>query len=149
MKNYEVIRRIRRTLLSNLSVLVKTALNSQAITDDEPTEEVVQDILDEMLLKAYKTVACGVRFLDSWNEDLGWMVPTGELEIAINFLSNQEKPPSTRDTGFDPFEIETTPERDATAPQRNLAGRCHPLLEIQGLIYLRLRVRQSGTLQHR
>jgi hypothetical protein len=60
---------VRKALLSELSSLVKIAkrlFETQKSTD--PTED-VNDIIDEMILKAFKIVTKGVRFLDVLEDD--------------------------------------------------------------------------------
>lgn len=55
--------------MSELSSLVKTAkrlLETQRIND--PAED-INDIVDEMILRAFKIVTKGVRFLDLWEDD--------------------------------------------------------------------------------
>ncbi|CAG8364435.1 unnamed protein product [Penicillium salamii] len=71
VRKYDGLRRIRKALLSDLSSLVKTAKKFQEVANGNPSEDEVEHILDEMLLKAFKIVTRGVRFLDVWNEEVG------------------------------------------------------------------------------
>ncbi|KAJ5963472.1 Guanine-nucleotide dissociation stimulator CDC25 [Penicillium vulpinum] len=71
VRRFDGLRRIRKALLSDLSSLVKTAKKFQEVANGIPSEEEVEAILDEMLLKAFKIVTRGVRFLDVWNEEVG------------------------------------------------------------------------------
>lgn len=69
LQRHDGIRRSRKSLLSELSSLVKTAkrlLEAQKAADS--TED-VNDIVDEMILRAFKIVTKGVRFLDLWEDD--------------------------------------------------------------------------------
>lgn len=66
--------------MSDLSSLVKTAKNFQDIANGTPMDEEVEYILDEMLLKAFRIVTRGVRFLDVWTEEVGLSRTIAELE---------------------------------------------------------------------
>ncbi|KAL7929138.1 ras guanine nucleotide exchange factor domain-containing protein [Trichoderma chlorosporum] len=66
----EPLRRCRKSLLSELSSLVKTAKRLQELQRvalDSPEE--INDVVDEMILKAFKVVTKGVRFLDVMDDD--------------------------------------------------------------------------------
>ena len=80
VKQQDGLRRTRKGLLSDLSSLVKTAKNFQDIANGSPTDEEVEYVLDEMLLKAFRIVTRGVRFLDVWNEEVGLSRTIAELE---------------------------------------------------------------------
>ncbi|KAI0163123.1 ras guanine nucleotide exchange factor domain-containing protein [Pestalotiopsis sp. NC0098] len=59
------LRRGRKSLLSELSSLVKTAKRLQeALRSSQLLTEEVNDIIDAMVLKAFKIIVKGVRFLD-------------------------------------------------------------------------------------
>jgi hypothetical protein len=67
----DMLRRNRKALLSDLSSLVKTAKKLQeyrlnTFTTQEPDN--VNDTIDEMILKAFKIVTRGVRFLDAMED---------------------------------------------------------------------------------
>lgn len=94
MKNYDGLRRIRKALLSDLSSLVKTAKRFQDVANGTPAEDEVEAILDEMLLKAFKIVTRGVRFLDVWNEEVGLTRTIAELEGAGDGRSQYDMPPT-------------------------------------------------------
>lgn len=67
-----MVRRTRKALLSDLSSLVKTAKRLQELTNP-PSEAQpidVNDLIDEMVLKAFKIVTRGVRFLDVVEADV-------------------------------------------------------------------------------
>lgn len=81
--------------MSDLSSLVKTAKNFQDIANGTPTEEEVEYVLDEMLLKAFRIVTRGVRFLDVWNEDVGLSRTIAELEQSNLQLSDEAQTPLT------------------------------------------------------
>lgn len=70
MLRSDLLRRARKSLLSELSLLVKTAKRLQECQRRtlEPPED-VNDIIDEMILKAFKIIIKAVRFLDILDED--------------------------------------------------------------------------------
>jgi RasGEF domain/RasGEF N-terminal motif len=71
VKLHDNIRRARKALLSDLSSLVKIAKVLQEIASGSLSDRSVDEIFSEMLLKAFKIVTRGVKFLDVWNEDAG------------------------------------------------------------------------------
>ncbi|KAN0108007.1 ras GEF [Hyaloscypha variabilis] len=67
------LRRNRKALLSDLSALVKTAKRLQeftAVRHNQANEDEVNNTIDEMILKAFKIVTRGVRFLDVLEDDI-------------------------------------------------------------------------------
>src|SRR5271154_2734360 len=82
VKKHERIRKSRKLLLSELSVLVKIAKRLSDYALGDPPGESVPDIFDEMLLKAFKVVTKGVKFLDTLNEEVG-VDRTAENGIAV------------------------------------------------------------------
>lgn len=65
------LRRNRKALLSDLSSLAKMANSLRDIANGGPLEDSLDNIFDQMLLKAFRIVTRGVRFLDVWNEEVG------------------------------------------------------------------------------
>jgi hypothetical protein len=68
------LRRNRKALLSDLSALVKTAKRLQehtsAVEQHQTEADEVNNTIDEMILKAFKIVTRGVRFLDVLEDDI-------------------------------------------------------------------------------
>ncbi|QUC16194.1 uncharacterized protein UV8b_00435 [Ustilaginoidea virens] len=66
----EGLRKARKSLLSELSLLVKTGKKLQESQSGSlyPPED-VNDIIDDMILRAFKIVTKGVRFLDAMEEE--------------------------------------------------------------------------------
>ncbi|KFY09114.1 hypothetical protein V492_05606 [Pseudogymnoascus sp. VKM F-4246] len=100
----ETVRRSRRSLLSDVSSLVKTSKQLQAyrqhmFTMTEP-ENISQGIIDEMLLKAFKIVTRGVRFHDACLAD-------AESQYTLNRITSLTQEP------YGP----STPPADATTFQ--------------------------------
>ncbi|KAK8244378.1 ras guanine-nucleotide exchange protein Cdc25p [Phyllosticta capitalensis] len=84
---YSSIRRLRKSLLGDLSSLVKTAkqLQQSVLQGDLGSDEVYQ-LLDELVFKAFKVVTRAVRFLDVWSQD-------SESEQAVGGASRPMTPP--------------------------------------------------------
>jgi RasGEF domain/RasGEF N-terminal motif len=79
------LRRLRKGLLSDLSMLVRIAKQLQdAVQTCEP-ESIVYELLDELILKAFKVVERAVRFHDIWNQDV-------ESENTIDFTTANNRP---------------------------------------------------------
>lgn len=108
VRRYDGLRRIRKALLSDLSSLVKTAKRFQEVANGTPAEDEVEGILDEMLLKAFKIVTRGVRFLDVWNEEVGLSRTIAELESAGD--SKYDLPPTPASETF--TDADTCTERN-------------------------------------
>ncbi len=71
VQSNEGLRRNRKALLSDLSSLVKTAKRLQEYHSNTASSGVEDenDLIDEMILKAFKIVTRGVKFLDVLEED--------------------------------------------------------------------------------
>lgn len=70
VKKYDSLRRIRKAMLSDLSLLVKVAKKLQELAMEPVNAESIEATLDDMLLKAFKIVTRAVKFLDIWSEEL-------------------------------------------------------------------------------
>ncbi|KAK4149001.1 ras guanine nucleotide exchange factor domain-containing protein [Chaetomidium leptoderma] len=68
VQRHEGLRRSRKSLLSELSSLVKTAKRLQDAQRMIGTED-INDIVDEMILKAFRIITKGVKFLEILDED--------------------------------------------------------------------------------
>ncbi|AEO62069.1 hypothetical protein MYCTH_2313005 [Thermothelomyces thermophilus ATCC 42464] len=68
VQRHEGLRRSRRSLLSELSSLVKTAKRLQDAQRMIGSED-INDVVDEMILRAFKIIIKGVRFLDILEDD--------------------------------------------------------------------------------
>lgn len=113
VKKYDGLRRIRKALLSDLSLLVKAAKRFQDVANGAPAEDEVESILDEMLLKAFKIVTRGVRFLDIWNEEVGLTRTIAEMETSGN---QYDIPPTPASATFSLADTATTSD---TCTERN------------------------------
>ena len=79
----DLLRRCRKSLLSELSALVKCAKRLQECQRSPMslTEE-INDIIDEMILKAFRIVTKAVRFLDMLEEDRRARAPSSVTVMA-------------------------------------------------------------------
>ncbi|KAI0598775.1 ras guanine nucleotide exchange factor domain-containing protein [Biscogniauxia sp. FL1348] len=98
----ESLRRGRKSLLSELSSLVKTAKRLQE-TLREPLQsaEDVNDIIDEMILKAFKIVVKGVRFLDLLEDDRRSRTPAVTVMATVVEESFVPPTPPAESTAFE------------------------------------------------
>ncbi|KAL8733336.1 MAG: hypothetical protein Q9166_002160 [cf. Caloplaca sp. 2 TL-2023] len=67
IKSHRGLRRNRKALLSDLSSFVKTARLLEGLPAGQDSIDLS---LDELIMKAFKVVTRGVKFLDIWNNDL-------------------------------------------------------------------------------
>jgi RasGEF domain/RasGEF N-terminal motif len=95
VKKHDSIRKSRKLLLSELSILVKIAKRLSDYALGNSPGESVADIFDEMLLKAFKVVTRGVRFLDTWNEEVGLGLVTENANAVLATPQIQRKLTST------------------------------------------------------
>ncbi|KAI0010107.1 ras GEF [Xylariaceae sp. FL0662B] len=98
----ESLRRARKSLLSELSSLVKSAKRLQEILrDHSQLSDIVNDIVDEMILKAFKIVVKGVRFLDLMEEDRRLRAPTVTVMATVVEESFVPPTPPLESTAFE------------------------------------------------
>lgn len=90
----DALRKCRKSLLSELSSLVKTAKRLQETQRLEiaPVED-VNDIIDEMVLKAFRIVTKGVRFMDMLEEDRRARAPAA-VTVMDTVLEESYVPPT-------------------------------------------------------
>lgn len=88
------MRRCRKSLLSELSSLVKTAKRLQECQRGilNPPED-VNDIVDEMILKAFRIVIKGVRFVDALEEDRRSRTPSA-VTVMDTVVEESYVPPT-------------------------------------------------------
>ncbi|KAI1381297.1 ras GEF [Hypoxylon crocopeplum] len=98
----ESLRRGRKSLLSELSSLVKTAKRLQEVLKGlSQSNEDVNDIIDEMILKAFKIVVKGVRFLDLIEEDRRLRAPAVTVMATVIEESVVPPTPPSESTAFE------------------------------------------------
>ncbi|KAH7237625.1 ras guanine nucleotide exchange factor domain-containing protein [Fusarium redolens] len=90
----DALRKCRKSLLSELSSLVKTAKRLQETQRLEITPvEDVNDIIDEMILKAFRIVTKGVRFMDVLEDDRRARAPSA-VTVMDTVLEESYVPPT-------------------------------------------------------
>ncbi|KAI1179785.1 ras guanine nucleotide exchange factor domain-containing protein [Nemania sp. FL0916] len=99
------LRRGRKNLLSELSSLVKTAKRLQGMLRFSAhfTDE-ANDVIDDMILRAFKVVVRGVRFLDLLEEDRRTRAPTVTVMATVMEESVIPPTPPAETTSFDQTE---------------------------------------------
>jgi len=101
----EGLRRNRKALLSDLSSLVKTAKRLQEYTagpsQTQSDQDDVNNTIDEMILKAFKIVTRGVKFLDVLEDDIRSRQPVHRVMATVaEEVYNPPTPPADS-TSFD------------------------------------------------
>ncbi|KAJ2970571.1 hypothetical protein NQ176_g8127 [Zarea fungicola] len=111
------LRKCRKSLLAELSLLVKTAKRLQdSHRESAYPREDVNDVVDEMILKAFRIVNKGVRFLDVLEDDRRARAPA---TVTVMATVQEESyipptPPAERAT-FDEQPVETASEAGSRA----------------------------------
>lgn len=101
IQRHEGLRKGRKSLLSELSSLVKTAKRlTEQQRNDAPTEE-VNNTVDEMILKAFRITTKGVRFLDVLEEDRQARAPAVTLMPTVVEENYVPPTPPADSTSFD------------------------------------------------
>ncbi|KAK3939291.1 ras guanine nucleotide exchange factor A [Diplogelasinospora grovesii] len=83
IQRHDGLRRSRKSLLSELSSLVKTAKRLQEAQRIGESEDEVNRIIDEMILKAFKIITKGVRFLDILEDDRRLRAPAVTVMATV------------------------------------------------------------------
>ncbi|KAI5456313.1 ras guanine nucleotide exchange factor domain-containing protein [Mariannaea sp. PMI_226] len=118
----DMLRRCRKSLLSELSSLVKSAKRLQetqraaaGLGTMNATED-INDIVDEMILKAFRIVTKGVRFHDVLEEDRRARAPMSVTVMATVLEENYIPPtPPADQTSFDDQTPRTINDTDSQA----------------------------------
>ncbi|KAI1108524.1 ras guanine nucleotide exchange factor domain-containing protein [Nemania sp. NC0429] len=102
IQNSDALRRGRKSLLSELSLLVKTAKRLQEMLRFSVhfTDE-ANDVIDKMILKAFRVVVRGVRFLDLLEEDRRTRLPTVTVMATVMEESIVPPTPPAEMTSFE------------------------------------------------
>ncbi|KEF51926.1 uncharacterized protein A1O9_11915 [Exophiala aquamarina CBS 119918] len=91
VKQHEAIRRSRKSLLSDLALLVRTAKQLQQVILAHQTHTDLDIRLDDMLLKAFRIVTRAVLFFDVWSEQVAGVVssPSRKLDPSPESLNQK------------------------------------------------------------
>jgi hypothetical protein len=108
-------------LLSELSSLVKTAKRLQDAQRMIGTED-INDIVDEMILKAFRIITKGVRFLDILDDDRRSRLPA--VTVMTTLLEEASVPPTppADSASFDATRAYTAAAESRTQDQGNASG---------------------------
>lgn len=110
-------------MLADLSSLVKSAKRLQELANGVPRDEEVEQVLDEMLLKSFKIVTRGVRFLDVWNEHVGLTRAILDLEPkAEGTYGSPVQTPSTETFSISDRSATAATERNWSRPIHSQAS---------------------------
>ncbi|KAG6053603.1 hypothetical protein E4U17_004560 [Claviceps sp. LM77 group G4] len=109
------LRKGRRSLLSELSALVKTGKRLQESQNGTSyPQEDANDIIDEMILRAFKIVTKGVRFLDTLEEERRARIPASVTVMATVAEESYVPPTPPADrSAFDNHKHEDEGEADS------------------------------------
>ncbi|KAJ6169547.1 hypothetical protein N7497_002390 [Penicillium chrysogenum] len=140
VRRFDGLRRIRKALLSDLSSLVKTAKKFQEVANGVPSEDEVEAILDEMLLKAFKIVTRGVRFLDVWNEEVGLSRTIAEMDGPGDSIDQYSMPPTPASESFNLGEN----DGPARSESRMLESRMESRMESRQMNHSRMDMSRSS-----
>ncbi|GFP60538.1 cell division control protein 25 [Trichoderma asperellum] len=117
IKRCDPLRRCRKSLLSELSSLVKTAKrlqDLQQVAFEFPDE--VNDVVDQMILKAFKVVTKGVRFLDVLEDDKRAHSSSHTIHTMPPVIEETCVPPTPpADRGVFAEQTQTVPDDRASA----------------------------------
>ncbi|ESZ92038.1 hypothetical protein SBOR_7568 [Sclerotinia borealis F-4128] len=103
VKSNDNLRKIRKALLSDLSALVKTAKQLRDFSISPPAgtdEESVNDVIDEMILKAFRIIVRGIKFLDNSDEDTRLRQPLHKVMATVAEESYVPPTPPADSTSF-------------------------------------------------
>lgn len=96
IQSHNGLRRNRKALLSDLSSFVKIAKCFEAATAETQSSQLSELDLDEMVMKAFKMVNRGVKFLDIWREDIATLESNDELDRLMENTNVPPTPPAER-----------------------------------------------------
>ncbi|KAK2071322.1 hypothetical protein P8C59_005757 [Phyllachora maydis] len=120
LQRHEALRRWRKSLLAELSSLVKSAKQLQERHKDRAHADDVNLVVDDMILKAFRIVVKGVRFLDNVDEDARARVPA--VKVMATVLEEASAPAAGTRAGGDSAQTTAAPDSRLLS-----AGHAHRL----------------------
>ncbi|KAH0556731.1 hypothetical protein GP486_005479 [Trichoglossum hirsutum] len=103
VKGHSGLRAHRKALLADLSALVRTAKRLQDVALCVRNDEKIGDVIDEIILKAFKIAIRGVKFLDVWEQDFGSYRMLDELiDFGLEEAIAPPTPPAEYSATFTP-----------------------------------------------
>lgn len=82
MKKYDVIRKVRKALISDLFSMFLATQQVHKSVSREYSDKDVKDILDEILAKFFKIVTRGVQFVDVLDEEVNLSRTLIEMSVS-------------------------------------------------------------------
>ncbi|KAI9780848.1 MAG: hypothetical protein M1839_006475 [Geoglossum umbratile] len=119
VKGHPGLRTHRKALLADLSALVRTAKRLQDVALCILSDEKIGDVIDEIILKAFKIAIRAVKFLDVWELDFGSYHMLDEL---IDFGLADSIAPPTPPAEYSATFAHTTPEHPYGITEDGLAN---------------------------
>lgn len=98
VRKHDPVRRTRKGLLSDLSLLVKAGKQLQVLIPSQVTDMQLDPLLDELLLHAFKIVTRAVKFFDIWGETISSLPPLPALDGQDVDLSLDEYETGRKDS---------------------------------------------------
>ena len=95
VQSHNGLRRNRKALLSDLSSLVKSAKRLAEADNNSVTNRAAASDMDDIIMKTFKLVSRGVKFLDIWIEDI-YLDQSIDIPVArhAGHLQNGHVPPT-------------------------------------------------------
>lgn len=94
IQSHAALRRMRKGILGELSSFVKAARLLQEVCNSPIAPEALYDILDDIVLKAFKVVTRAIRFLDSWSEEV-FLQQSDMQPPGVSLLASDHAMPPT------------------------------------------------------
>ncbi|KAL6242246.1 Ras guanine nucleotide exchange factor bud5 [Rhinocladiella similis] len=125
VRQQDAIRRSRKSLLSDLALLVRTAKQLQQVVIVSSSHKDLDIRLDDMLLKAFRIVTRAVFFFDVWSEQISAIIssPT-RSEVSQAELSEPPTSPRSRrpQSTIMPRNTNPTASASSVASRRSSTG---------------------------
>lgn len=94
VKNVHTLRRARRYMLSDLSSFSKAASSLQELCQKDVSRDAFYEMLDDIVVKAFKVTIRAIRFLDSWfhhiDQSLGENTPSLTPPLSVSEVCKSE-----------------------------------------------------------
>ena len=110
VRQHDNIRRARKSLLSDLSLLVKSAKSLQDVVKGDERSSEIESLLDDMLLRAFKIVVRAVKFFDAWSEEMA--------SLRTLHTSSRRSPSPPAELPLSPISEKS---RLSSSPQKNIS----------------------------
>ncbi|KAF2398975.1 ras GEF [Trichodelitschia bisporula] len=132
--NHIGLRKVRKTLLVDLSGLVRISKELRIVCEETPKSLKIFELLDSLVLKACRVVVRAVRFLDIWNEHYGsrrYSIPDSDQRPLTPPVDAQE--PANQDGELVPEQTPVTSDSDVPVSPSESYASTAPLDAIHAL----------------